>query len=273
MKVKFFCPRWGSASLSYSQFFKKVKDSGYDGVEMSLPFNKAEKSDILTLLKDYALELVAQHSETTDPDPLLHKENYQKHLFNLAEARPLFINSQTGKDYFSFEDNLKLLEISFKLEKETGIPVVHETHRGKFSFAAHITRQYLEKVPDLMLSLDLSHWCNVAESLLHDQPDTMDLALFHTRHIHARVGYAEGPQITDPRLPEWKETLNFHLSCWDTVFENLKRLKREYLPITPEFGPFPYMMHLPFTQMPVANQWEINKYMKELLKARYSIIA
>jgi sugar phosphate isomerase/epimerase len=271
VKIKFFCPYWGSASLSYPQFFKKVKDDGYDGVEMSLPLHKTEKSELLARLRDFELELVAQHFETADPDPVLHRENFRKHLYNLAEARPLFINSQTGKDYFSFKDNSELLSVSFQIETETGIPVVHETHRGKFSFAAHITRQFLDRIPQLMLGLDVSHWCNVGESLLQDQPETLQVSLLRTRHIHARVGHAEGPQVTDPRLPEWEEALNFHLSCWDKVFENFKRLKKEYLTITPEFGPYPYMMHLPFTQMPVANQWEINRYMKDLLKVRYAV--
>jgi sugar phosphate isomerase/epimerase len=269
MKVKFFCPYWGSALLSYPLFFKKVREAGYDGVEMSLPFNKKEKANIRNLLKEQELELVAQHWETSHPDPLLHKEIYKRHLLNLAEAEPLFINSQTGKDYFLFEDNSELIKISFEVERETGIPIVHETHRGKFSFALHITRQYLEKIPDLELCLDLSHWCNVAESLLHDQQDALNIALSRTRHIHARVGYAEGPQITDPRLPEWEEALNFHLSSWDKVVENFRKNSRECLTITPEFGPYPYMLHLPFTQMPVANQWEINLYMKDLLKERY----
>lgn len=270
MKIKFFCPYWGSALLSYPLFFKKVKEAGYDGVEMSLPFDKKEKADILNLLKEYELELVAQHWETCHPDPLLHKVIYRKHLMNLAEANPLFINSQTGKDFFSFDDNAELIEISFQITKETGIPVIHETHRGKFSFALHITSQFLEKIPGLELGLDVSHWCNVAESLLNDQMNTLDVALVRTRHIHARVGYAEGPQITDPRLPEWEETMNFHLSCWDKVVENFMQLNKELLTITPEFGPYPYMLNLPFTQMPVANQWEINLFMKELLKERYA---
>jgi hypothetical protein len=270
VKIKFFCPYWGSASLSYSQFFRKVKEAGYDGVEMSLPFSKTEKTDILSLLKDSGLELIAQHYETSDSDPAQHMENFRKHLYNLAEARPLFINSQTGKDYFSFKDNSELIEISFRIARETGIPVIHETHRGKFSFAVHILRPFLERYPEVELGLDLSHWCNVSESLLHDQQDDLNLALLKTRHIHARVGYAEGPQITDPRLPEWKEALDFHLSYWDRVFENFKQKKEEYLTITPEFGPYPYMMHLPFTGMPVASQWDINVYMKDLLKERFS---
>lgn len=270
LKVKFFCPYWGSSSMSLSSFFKKVKEAGYDGVEMSLPLNNKERSDILVLLREYDLELVAQHWETSHPDPLLHREIYRRHLLNLAEANPLFINSQTGKDYFSFEDNADLINISFQVAKETGIPVVHETHRGKFSFALHITRQYLEKIPALELCLDISHWCNVAESLLKDQQEALDLAFDKTRHIHARVGFAEGPQITDPRLPEWEEPMNFHLSGWDRVYENSRRMNRESLTITPEFGPYPYMLHLPFTRMPVADQWEINLYMKDLLKSRYN---
>jgi sugar phosphate isomerase/epimerase len=269
LKVKFFCPYWGSALLSYSLFFKKVKEAGYDGVEMSLPFDKEEKAGILKLLREFDLELVAQHWETSHHDPLLHRSIFRKHLLNLAEADPLFINSQTGKDYFSFEDNAELIDIAFRVTKETGIPVFHETHRGKFSFAIHVTRQYLEKIPDLELGLDLSHWCNVAESLLHDQQDSLELALSRTRHIHARVGYAEGPQITDPRLPEWEEAMNFHLSCWDKVFRNLSLLNKELLTITPEFGPYPYMFHLPYTQMPVSNQWDINFYMKNLLQKRF----
>lgn len=237
---------------------------------MSLPFNKTEKSYILSLLKDFSLDLIAQHYETNDPNPLIHRENFRKHLYNLAEASPLLINSQTGKDYFSFEENSELINIALRLEKDTGVKVIHETHRGKFSFAVHITRQYLEKIPALELGLDLSHWCTVAESLLKDQQDALELALMHTRHIHARVGHAEGPQVTDPRLPEWKDALDFHLSCWDKVYENFKLQKREYLTITPEFGPSPYMMNMPATGMPVADQWELNVYMKDLLRDRYS---
>lgn len=272
MKIKFFCPYWGSNALSYTQFFNKVRDAGFNGVEMSLPLEKSEKSDILSKLNDFGLELIGQHHETMDPDPLIHRNVFREYLYNLADARPLFINSQTGKDYFSFEDNASLIEVASQVEKETGIPVIHETHRGKYSFALHITRQYLEKIPGIKLGLDLSHWCNVSESLLHDQLTSLDLALKQTRHIHARIGYAEGPQISDPRLPEWSEPLNFHLSCWDKVVENFIHMRKEFLTITPEFGPYPYMFHLPFTKMPVADQWGINIYMKELLENRYRSI-
>lgn len=37
MKIKFFCPLWGSADLPMERFCEKVKKEGYDGVEMGLP--------------------------------------------------------------------------------------------------------------------------------------------------------------------------------------------------------------------------------------------
>jgi hypothetical protein len=53
---------------------------------------------------------------------------------NAAAARPLFINSQTGKDYFTFEQNCRLLEVTAALAAETGIQIAHEIHRGSSAF-------------------------------------------------------------------------------------------------------------------------------------------
>ena len=165
---------------------------------------------------------------------------------------------------------MELLELSAEVERDTGIPVVHETHRGRFSFAAHVTRRYLEALPELRLCLDISHWCNVAESFLEDQPEAVDLALSRADHLHARVGSPEGPQVTDPRAPEVGEALLHHLSFWDRVVERHRRAGAERLTITPEFGPSPYMVRLPFSGEPVADQWAVNLHMMVLLRARYA---
>jgi hypothetical protein len=98
----------------------------------------------------------------------------------------------------------------------------------------------------------------------------MQLAIERTEHIHARVGYKEGPQVPDPHVPEWQYALNMHLNWWDKVAER-KRLEGAdaILIITPEFGPFPYMVSLPLTQQPITNQWDVNAYMMQLLRERY----
>lgn len=267
MIIKYFCPVWGSENLDFKLFLDRVKQSGYNGIELSLPQDPLKKEEILKLLKQYDLQFIAQHWETLIPDYDIHKREYRQRLENLVTTEPLFINSQTGKDYFSFEQNEGLIRIADELSEQYGVRIVHETHRGKFSFAAHITYQYLKKLPRLRIGLDLSHWCNVAESWLDDQKEALDLALSRADHIHARVGFPEGPQIPDPRAPEWKEALDKHTGWWTTVINQRKEEGWKEFTVTAEFGPYPYMAISPYTKQPVANQWDVNVYMMEYLKS------
>jgi sugar phosphate isomerase/epimerase len=267
MKIKYFCPSWGAENPDQEPFFAKVKDAGYDGVEMSLPMEPERKEKILGLIKQFDLQLVAQHWETLTADYEAHKKEYRQRLENLATASPLFINTQTGKDFFSYEQNAGLIKIANEVSSEYGIKIIHETHRGKFSFAAHVTAQFLAKMPGLRLGLDISHWCNVAESFLDDQTENVSLALSRADHIHARVGFPEGPQIPDPRAPEWKEALDKHVHWWQQVIGQRQKEGYSEFTITPEFGPYPYMTILPFSKQPITNQWEVNLFMMEYLKS------
>ena len=270
MELWFFCPLWGSNGLPWEVFFSKAKEAGYDGVEMSLPLEKSEQELILNLLKEYQLKWVAQHYETNDRDVSVHLNHYEKHLRNLASANPLFVNSQSGKDFFSFAQNRTILERAAAIAEETGVKIIHETHRGKFSFCANATLAFLEALPALRLTADFSHWCNVSESFLQDQLDTVRTAIERADHIHARVGFPQGPQVNDPRAPEWQEALAHHLAWWDAIVAAHRRRNSEFLTITPEFGPAPYMPVTPYKREPLSDQWEINIYMKDLLRARYA---
>jgi hypothetical protein len=138
-------------------------------------------------------------------------------------------------------------------------------------FAAHITRRFLEEIPEIRLTLDISHWCNVHESLLQDQKEAVALALDHSDHIHARVGHAEGPQISAPNAPEWQEALQAHLAWWDQIVSRLRE-SEQTVTITPEFGPPAYMPTVPYTGQALADNWKVNLEMMTLLKDRYANI-
>lgn len=269
MRILSFCPRWGQAHTPWNEFARRVKQAGYDGVETDVPTDEKERDLVLNALEKEGLQLIAQHWETVEPDFGKHLDAYHLRLENMAVAQPVLINSQTGKDYYSFDQNAKLIDAACNLTASTGIPVYHETHRGKFSFAAHITADYLRRLPQLMLTLDISHWVAVAETLLHDQSEAVDLAVSRTRHLHARIGHTQGAQVNDPRAPEWKEAVDMHLGCWDKVVDLNKKAGNTSLTFTAEFGPAPYMPLLPYTRQPVADQWEINAHMSEMLKSRY----
>ena len=54
-----------------------------------------------------------------------------------------------------------------------------------------------------------------------------------------------------------------HFAWWDEVVQNKIKAGAKYLTILTEFGPPNYLPALPYTCQPVANQWEINVYMKD----------
>jgi hypothetical protein len=115
----------------------------------------------------------------------------------------------------------------------------------------------------------VSHWCNVSESLLQDQEETVNQTLERVDHIHARIGHPEGPQVNDPRAPEWEEAVKAHLSWWDKIAER-KKQNGQRLTILTEFGPPDYMPTMAYTRQPLADQWAINVHMMQLLRKRYA---
>ena len=96
----------------------------------------------------------------------------------------------------------------------------------------------------------------------------MKMALERTDHVHARIGHPEGPQVSDPRAPEWKEAVDAHFAWWDKIVE-MKKQKNEMLTVLTEFGPPDYMPTQPYSRKPLADQWAINVHMKDLWRERY----
>jgi hypothetical protein len=104
---------------------------------------------------------------------------------------------------------------------------------------------------------------------LSDQESTIALALEKAGHVHARIGHAEGPQVNDPRAPEWKNAVESHFAWWDKIVQR-KRNSGSIMTFLTEFGPLDYMPSLPYTRQPLANQDEINVHMLKTLRARYA---
>ena len=268
MNIEFYCPQWGSEQLPFNDLCRKAADAGYDGMEMVLPLETTHEN-ILSTLKESGLKLIALHGETESADLNTHADEYEKRLRSLAAANPEFISSQTGRDFFEFEDNLSLLALASRVSEETGVKIIHETHRSKLTYAAHVTRRFLEKIPEMRLTLDVSHWFCVHERFLTDQKEAVNLAIQRSDHIHARIGYDQGSQVPDFRMPEWKNALKAHLEIWDRIITRAQEEGQERFTIMPEFGPAPYMLMQPGTTRPIANQWELNCEMMALLKERW----
>ena len=267
MEIKFSYPHWGSSHLSLEEFITKVKDAGYNGVEMNIPFDEAYSSLLRSLLKKHKVSLIAQQWLPPEKEKV---EDYckkmEKYLYHLASFQPVFINSHTGKDYYSFEENCKIFELAQKVSEETGIKIIHETHRGRALYSTSASKSYFQKFPELRINADFSHWCCVSESLLQEQEDFMNEAIQRSDYLHARVGSEESPQVNHPKAKENEKALKAHLGWWKKIILNAMKSGANEFWICTEFGPEPYLQTLPFTNLPVANQWEINLFMKKLVE-------
>ena len=148
-------------------FIDRVILAGYDGIEISLPLSGEFTNTFLKKLDkvreqrpDFifiAQQLTTPESENIDAYIL----KMERRLAELISYQPHFINSHTGRDYFSFEDNCRVIEAAMQMSIKSGIPIYHETHRGRFSFHASTLLSYLNKFPDLELVGDFSHFCVV----------------------------------------------------------------------------------------------------------------
>lgn len=262
-----FATNWGYEG-SWDEFCSRIKRDGYDGAEVWYPVDQNSRKEFLAAIEKHNLKFAflfgGSHTRYED-----HLKEFKTALEQAVTINPVFINSHSGKDHFSFEQNSAFVEFTNSLSTKSGVPIYHETHRGRILYSGPAARHFMEKHPSLRLTLDISHWCNVHESLLNDQDETVKLALSRTDHVHTRVGHAEGPQVNDPRAPEWKDAVNAHFAWWDVVVKR-KRTEGKRLTMLTEFGPVDYLPALPFTRQPVANQWDINKHMLDTLRSRYA---
>ena len=180
------------------------------------------------------------------------------------------MNCQTGRDHFPFEDSGPALRAWPRaLREERGVPLLHETHRGRALFTAPAAAAFLAAVPGLRLTADFSHWFCVHESDLADQPGAVAAAVAASDHVHARVGFAEGPQVGDPRGEAFAPWLALHLELWRRIVVARARDGRPFLTLTPEFGPPPYMPLRPLENEPVADAWEVNAWMRDRLALEF----
>ena len=146
-----------------------------------------------------------------------------------------------------------------------------ETHRGRYSYSPWLMRDVLLALPELRITADFSHWCVVSERfVLDDEPELLALTAKHVHHIQPRVGYNQGPQVPDPRAPEYAEALEHHERWWSVLWDGMAARGYSKFTATPEFGPDGYLQCAPFTRKPVADLWELNTWIGHRQRERFN---
>jgi hypothetical protein len=76
--------------------------------------------------------------------------------------------------------------------------------------------------------------------------------------------------VPDPRAPEYQRHLEAHERWWDLIWDAQIAQGRKISPLTPEFGPPDYLHTLPYSNVPVADLWDICNWMADRQAARFA---
>ncbi len=236
---------------------------------MWIPEDQSERKHLLGLLHKYSLPMVCHQFQPNGNSINAYCRSFEYYLNLALEYEPVLVNSQSGKDYFTLDEQLKVVDLAQEFSVRNNIGIVHETHRGCMNFSPYNAMDLFRLRPLMRITADFSHWVCVTESYLENCTAIMNEAMRRTWHIHARIGHTEGPQVPDPRAKEWQEAVDICFKWWDKIIQHRLANGEDYLTITPEFGPPPYMTTLPDSGKPISDQFEINNYMKSILRNRY----
>ena len=276
MKLKLFKPLWGHQG-SLTEAVEQASEAGFDGLEGPVP----EASEACERLQDEltgaGLEMIAEvytggwYVPKPSATPSAHLDDLRAGIERSLPLSPLFVNTQTGLDAWPLATQIDYFEQVLELEEHYGTNITIETHRSRSTFNPWVTAELAKALPQLKLNLDFSHWCCVAERLvMEDDPKLLDLFAKQCWHLHARVGYDEGPQVPDPRAPEYAEAVEAHVRWWRRVWEAQEARGFDSITMTPEFGTDGYLHLEPYTQRPMADLWEVNQWMAGRLRREFA---
>lgn len=181
-------------------------------------------------------------------------DGIKEHFPNHCE----FINSHSCKDYFTRD----MAETFFSTALAHDSNVMHEGHRKRFLHSPWVCRDFLPNFPELKFVADLSHFTCIAETNTEDPDLTAVIQQIakQTHHVHCRVGYDHGPQVADPRAPEWLPYMEGFERWWDIIWKAQLERGDTFSTFTPEHGPPSYQQCMPHSQQPLAHIYDVNHW-------------
>lgn len=266
MQLNTFKTLWGN-SLPIEAACEQAVNAGFSGIEGQAPDNRPQQLEMLRAIKqngcDYIAEIVTGGDYVPDRSWTMdqHLDDLKRQIENSLMVGCSFATCITGCDAWEESQSIEFFQHALEIANESDITLSFETHRSRSFFNPWVTQRIIEQIPTLKLTADISHWCVVCERLMDTEITTIQALANQVHHIHARVGYDQGPQVPHPAAPEYAEALASHQRIWEMFWTQQYLKGYAVSTMTPEFGPDGYLHQLPFTQMPVADLWKINQWM------------
>lgn len=266
MRLETFRTLWGDAR-PWSDSIAEARGEGFDGIEGRIP-----QRDLLpacrAALREAGVPFIAIAMTGGGVLPR-QAAGLADHLADLDDAlaratllAPRFVNILGGNDRWGAAQQAEFIGAALRLGRKHGLTLSFETHRARICATPWVTLDVIRQVPDALFTADISHWVVGCERLLDDPCDDFGPFVARVHHVQARVGYDQGPQVSHPAAPEHARALAFHQGFWREIWHDQARRGYEVTTLTPECGPDGYTQTLPFTHLPLADRFEMNRWLR-----------
>jgi sugar phosphate isomerase/epimerase len=264
---------WGMSGLgghngagkewSMEEKVRRIAEAGYDGINGMLPEGE-EAEQWKQLLDQYNLSYsVNAYPKTVEElDVFLRKAK--------SFGRVDFVNVQVMRPFLVGDHAVQLLAEMAELSRSAGIPAYIETHRGTITQDLLRTVDFAERLPELELTIDFSHYIVAGEmrTVSDEAEELLQKLLSRTKSIHARVSNGEQVQIDIPMFEnvgegeiQFEDPMLKHFQRW--WLEGMRSWRQaakedEVLPFICELGPPPYAITVRDTngvEREVSDRW------------------
>ncbi|MBD3922340.1 sugar phosphate isomerase/epimerase [Paenibacillus sp. PR3] len=235
---------WGMSNLLFDgrelnmeEKFQLIAESGFQGIDAFTPEPGEAAEQWRSLSEQYGLAL----SVNVYPKSIEEMKSALERAAAYGGIRA--VNVQVMTPFLTGERAIELLSGIAGLADEYRLPVNVETHRGTITQDLIRTAEYVERIPNLRLTADLSHYVLAGEMLnVPEQAEThFRLLLSRADCIHARLSNGEQIQVdigtdgTHPMLVRYGQ-------WWQEGMWNWQQSHPEggSLLFIPELGPPPY---------------------------------
>lgn len=254
---------WGMSNLLFDgrelnmeEKFQLISESGFQGIDAFTPEPGESAEQWRELLKQYELGL----SVNVYPRSVDEMREALERASAYGGIRA--INVQVLTPFVTGEAAVSLLTGIADLAYEYKLPVNVETHRGTITQDLIRTVEYVERIPNLRLTADLSHYV-LAGEMLHvpEQAEAyFQLLLSRADCIHARLSNGEQIQVdigTDGSHP----MLERYGLWWKNGMHSWQQSHPDggSLLFIPELGPPPYAITIDESssrKREISDRWE-----------------
>ncbi|RWA15047.1 hypothetical protein EKO27_g17 [Xylaria grammica] len=252
---------WGIAPgddfVEWRKLFPEWKSLGYEGIEVDTFFlSEPEKLQRLQVLcKEAGLKISALifsgWGATAGPRPRgltpdVQLGIYRESLRTASYLNPVKVNSHSGSDFWTPDEAVYFFQRTLDIDREMGFEglVCHETHRNRAFYTPFMTDYVLQRVPQLKVTADFSHWVVVGERLIDDGEEDREIlerVIPHVHHIHTRIGTTQSSQCPAPLDPAFKAERESFERIWLQIIKHrAQEDPNSTITWVPEYGPFPY---------------------------------